>query len=316
MTSWPDVEAIVPTINWDRHLDRCLSSLTKQIYPGRLDITVVDGGSTDNTLDIARAHRANIRQFGTGIVDGAHGLRDLGIRASKAEIVWLVDGDNYIVEKTAACDMVRRLVEFERANIAIPLQLQIPGGARMNNCLVLMINYEIGLMEQRSRIEGTFPFLREVTFGISNASMIRRDALLNVGGWDQDERVLRRMRSLGIAGGVIVNTAHYYHDHTSSPLHFAHKWQRRVRTFAEMTDAQRGEYFISQPTDAGILGYRVDEVGLIRAMISESTKSCRNFLLTGNRLWLWGLFIPGTMLAVAIANPRSAVRLVRKIRML
>lgn len=48
----PDVDVIMPTFNSSKTLEECLLSIRKQDYSGRIIITIIDGGSTDNTLDI------------------------------------------------------------------------------------------------------------------------------------------------------------------------------------------------------------------------------------------------------------------------
>lgn len=49
-----DLDIVIPTLNAARHLPACLSALRRQ------RIAVVDGGSTDATVEIARSHGAPI----------------------------------------------------------------------------------------------------------------------------------------------------------------------------------------------------------------------------------------------------------------
>lgn len=54
--TWPDVSVLVPARNEAAHIDECLASILENQYPGRLEVIVVDDGSTDATA--ARARRA------------------------------------------------------------------------------------------------------------------------------------------------------------------------------------------------------------------------------------------------------------------
>jgi cellulose synthase/poly-beta-1,6-N-acetylglucosamine synthase-like glycosyltransferase len=71
----PSVAVIVPAHNEAALIDRCLTSLKAQDYPhDRMEIVVVDDGSTDETAEIAEAH-----------VHGGDG-RDLVIRGEKIAV--------------------------------------------------------------------------------------------------------------------------------------------------------------------------------------------------------------------------------------
>lgn len=57
------ISIIIPTLNEEKFLGRVLSSL--QVYPG-IEIIVADGGSGDQTLDIARSFQVRIVQSTAG----------------------------------------------------------------------------------------------------------------------------------------------------------------------------------------------------------------------------------------------------------
>ncbi|MBV8650764.1 MAG: glycosyltransferase, partial [Alphaproteobacteria bacterium] len=84
---------VLPTLNEERHLERCLRSLLDDPYPrDRLEILVVDGGSTDRTVARATAAGARAvveRQRGYGLAVQA------GIAAAHADadILVFLDGD-------------------------------------------------------------------------------------------------------------------------------------------------------------------------------------------------------------------------------
>ena len=82
-----DISVVVPARNVEAMLDECLVSIEAQ---EPLEIIVVDGNSTDATLEIARRHGARI------LSDGGLGLpaaRMLGARAACGRFVALVDAD-------------------------------------------------------------------------------------------------------------------------------------------------------------------------------------------------------------------------------
>ena len=82
-----DISVVVPVRNAEAMLHECLASIEAQTPR---EIIVVDGNSTDGTLEIARRHGATI------LSDGGRGLpaaRMLGARAASGRFVALVDAD-------------------------------------------------------------------------------------------------------------------------------------------------------------------------------------------------------------------------------
>lgn len=89
------VSVIVPTLNEERMIGKCLESLAESDYPrDRFEVIVVDNGSRDRTLEIARSFSTRLRltvlqQAGVNI----SGLRNLGAAAAKGEVLAFVDAD-------------------------------------------------------------------------------------------------------------------------------------------------------------------------------------------------------------------------------
>ncbi|HOX25962.1 MAG TPA: glycosyltransferase [Candidatus Krumholzibacteria bacterium] len=90
-TNWPPVTIVIPAFNEERHLEACLSSLRDLDYPrDRLEIIVVDNGSTDRTGTIARGGGARVLELPRGFV-GA--VRNLGAASASGEFVAFLDAD-------------------------------------------------------------------------------------------------------------------------------------------------------------------------------------------------------------------------------
>lgn len=84
------VSLVIPTFNSERTLDECLSSIANQDYPD-IEIIVVDNGSTDQTVEIAKKYTKNI-YFDNGKLGS---VRQTGIENATGEIVGSFDSDNY-----------------------------------------------------------------------------------------------------------------------------------------------------------------------------------------------------------------------------
>jgi glycosyltransferase involved in cell wall biosynthesis len=88
----PRVGVIIPTLNAARHLSRAIESILAQRSES-IDILVVDGGSTDNSVAIARSHSGVrvIRQRGRGLGNA----RNEGLAAVTGDYVGFCDADDH-----------------------------------------------------------------------------------------------------------------------------------------------------------------------------------------------------------------------------
>lgn len=76
-------------------LEECLKSMRNQTYKN-IEIIIVDGHSTDNTLSIAKKYKAKVIQYDPKITKGkmdAPYRRNYGVKMSKGKYVWYADAD-------------------------------------------------------------------------------------------------------------------------------------------------------------------------------------------------------------------------------
>ncbi len=87
----PLVSIIIPAYNEESYIGRCLESLKRQAYPeDRIEVIVVDNGSTDTTPAIARDHGARLEIDAEARVGG---LRNHGARMSRGTVLAFLDAD-------------------------------------------------------------------------------------------------------------------------------------------------------------------------------------------------------------------------------
>ena len=49
------ISILIPTYNSEKYIEKCLNSVISQTYPN-IEIIIIDGGSTDKTLDIVKKY--------------------------------------------------------------------------------------------------------------------------------------------------------------------------------------------------------------------------------------------------------------------
>jgi glycosyltransferase involved in cell wall biosynthesis len=105
----PFVSVVVPALNSEKTIGKCLESLQEQDYPKeRYEIIVVDNGSKDRTAEIAKPFNARLyRKPKLGV----SGLRNFGAGKSKGEIIAFADSDCVVGRKWiwAAVDALSNL---------------------------------------------------------------------------------------------------------------------------------------------------------------------------------------------------------------
>jgi len=102
----PSISIVIPTYNSEKFLPLCLQSINEQDYPkDKLEIIVVDGGSTDRTIDIAKEFGVT-KILHNPLRTGEAG-KALGVKAAKNEIIAFIDSDNILDRK----DWFKRMVK-------------------------------------------------------------------------------------------------------------------------------------------------------------------------------------------------------------
>jgi len=88
---------IIPAHNEEDVIDKCLNALINQSHKKNYEIIVVNDGSTDNTLEIAKKYKIRILNFKKG--HSAAFSRNKGAKLAKGDYVGFIDADQ-IVERT------------------------------------------------------------------------------------------------------------------------------------------------------------------------------------------------------------------------
>ena len=98
----PKVSVIIPVYNVESYLKECLDSVVNQDYKD-YEVIIVDDGSIDNSLNIAKEY---VSQLGSKLTiisknnEGLSSARNLGISKASGEYIYFLDSDDYISPNT------------------------------------------------------------------------------------------------------------------------------------------------------------------------------------------------------------------------
>ena len=257
------VSVLIPTLNAGRVLEGCLQSIAGQGYPKELvEIIIADGGSTDETLAIARRYTDNI--YANPLKTGEAG-KAVALKHAQGEIVALVDSDNILPSTDWLSRMVVPFADEEIVG-AEPLEYtyrkedgyitRYCALMGMNDPLCLFLgNYDrhnsitgrwtempVGVEDKGDYLKVTLNNRKLPTIG-ANGFLIRRDDLLRTSVEDYlfDIDVVYELALRGKNKYAKVKTG-IVHLFSGDVFTFVRKQQRRINDYLYYRGANLRKY--------------------------------------------------------------------------
>jgi glycosyltransferase involved in cell wall biosynthesis len=93
------LSVVVPALDCEAVIETQLDALAAQDYKGDWEVLVVDNGSTDNTIEVAKAYAdrlPNLRIIDASSRRGVSHARNCGARAADGELILICDADDRV----------------------------------------------------------------------------------------------------------------------------------------------------------------------------------------------------------------------------
>jgi glycosyltransferase involved in cell wall biosynthesis len=99
---------ITVTYNAGKWLERTVQSVISQSYP-QIEYIIIDGNSTDGTLDIVKKYRQSIAHCISEPDKGLYDAMNKGLKLASGDYVWFINAGDTLYSETTVQEIVNRL---------------------------------------------------------------------------------------------------------------------------------------------------------------------------------------------------------------
>ncbi len=223
LNGWePRISVVIPAYNEEKNLPKCLDSLLSSNYPKeKLEIIVVDDGSKDKTLEVAKSYsKKGVKAFHKSNSGKANSL-NYGIARATGEIIATLDADSFILP-----DTVRKMLPHfgEKGVAAVTAAVKVENPKNFIEELQ-KVEYIYTLFSRR-----VLTFLESVHVTPGPFSMFRKEVFDEIGGFDpnnilEDQEIAMRIQSYNYKIRSSLDATVY----TEVPSTFAELLKQRTR---------------------------------------------------------------------------------------
>jgi glycosyltransferase involved in cell wall biosynthesis len=292
----PMVSFIIPTLNAAAMLPICLRSIRQQDYPPKeIEIIVADGGSADNTVEIARSFSAQVVQNPDRVAESG---KRVALARAAGEYIVFTDSDNELVSR----DFVRLAVAALAANPkALGLESYYPAAQGMNSfCAYLtqtlhisdpvtwMMSINPVLAERKDGVERwTFPKDSLAWPMGANGFVFRKADLDSTGAAEhfEDTHVALQLALAGKREWLRLTGRGVHHYVVRGPLDFLKKRRRQTYHFLSLKDKSHLSWTRMKPQMPGWTACL-----LCATLVVPLVQTARGLFKTGDARWLWHPF--------------------------
>lgn len=178
----PRAAILVLNYSGRHHLEQCLPSLARLSYPNA-SVVVIDNGSTDDSLAYVQAHHPDVTVLALGRNHGFAPAYNIAVRQSDADVVVLLNNDTRV--EPDWLDQLVDVLERHQASAAASCMLDWDG-CHIDFAGVLPTFVGHSWQVDHGRPVGRTYVEHPLLFGCGGSLAIRRQAFLDVGGFDDD----------------------------------------------------------------------------------------------------------------------------------
>jgi len=219
----PRVSVVIPAYNRQDHIREAIDSVLAQDFDGSIEIIVVDDGSTDCTAEIARSYRDQVTVLSTCFNQGPAAARNIGIRASHADIIALLDSDDIMLPNRIATQ-----ISYLESNPEVGVVFAGSVNAQSHYADAFHSECDAPSYPRKwTKLNYPREMLFRAYLGNQSTTSIRKKALLQVGLYNTSFRILEdwelMVRLAGVTrmsyyNGALAQIRTQHHNRSNSDL--------------------------------------------------------------------------------------------------
>ena len=167
---WPRISIVTPSYNQGQFIEETIRSVLLQGYPD-LEYIIIDGGSTDGSVDIIRKYERWLTYWVSETDRGQSHAINKGLRITRGEIIGILNSDDIYFEE--------RFKKVSNFFVNIPQTFFVHGkgvyinekGEQISDCQFVF--------------EGDYETLRSFDFILSQSTFFRRELFSTIGYLDE-----------------------------------------------------------------------------------------------------------------------------------
>lgn len=223
--TWPELSVLIPAYNEAGYIGDTIESFLTADYPlAKLDIVVIDDGSTDSTYQEAQAYASDGVTVLTKENGGKHSALNYGLNRTDSPLVLTVDADSVITP-----DAIKEIV---RSLEASPDAAAVAGNVKISNrgkpiADLQALEYILGINTFRR----VFDLLGVVTVVPGCLGLFKREAIETIGQYSSDTLT----EDFDLTIELLKRGFKIYHSnavvYTEAPDTWENLYQQRIRWF-------------------------------------------------------------------------------------
>ncbi len=228
-----DVDIIMPTLNSERTIEAGLDSIRRQKYDGRINIVIVDGGSVDQTLEIAKKYDCKVHVKKGAYMNGVNGAYNFAIKHSSSDFILRMDSDNILCGENFLSEMVKPLMEDPTINLSISVKTL---GQNPNCFEQFEVSEELNNIRdiiKHGTKTSSYYVVEDLDYGLTNCAVFRRRDYLKVGDFVSDVTFLEALRVNGLSKAAIIFSANFY----SPGLQYSELLKKMYRRYKKVANS-------------------------------------------------------------------------------
>ena len=224
LAKFPFVTVVVPAFNEENTIGKTIESLLNLDYPKKkLEIIIVDDGSKDDTLKVARMYESSQVRVFTKPNGGKGSALNLALKEAKGEFIGALDADSF-VHHDALKKIMSHFTEEKIVAVTPSLKVYKPHTILQK---IQYIEYLMGVFLRK-----IFAFMDSVHVTPGPFTIFRKSFFDKYGGYDEDNitediEVALRIQTHDLKIGNAIDASVY----TVAPKKFRELMNQRVRWY-------------------------------------------------------------------------------------